>query len=178
MHPTPFHRLGRWARGAALLAPALLAACSGDDVPPPPCPAVVKVSDASRLTRFVGAGRDLTDVAFEAGIRAADSVCYYDDNVIEVELALQLGVAQGPANPENTARFSYFVAVATQEQEILAREEFPIEVTFEGNRRQMIALDELTPTIPLEPGQNGDDFLIFVGIAMTPAELRYNQENR
>lgn len=163
---------------AAVLLPIVLAACSADEGPPPPCPAVVKVSDANHLTRFVGAGRDLTDVAFEAGIRSADSVCYYGDNAIEVEMALQFGVAQGPANPESTARFSYFVAVATRDREILVRKEFPIEVTFEGNRRQMIALEEITPTIPLKPDKNGNDYLIFVGIAMTPAELHYNMENR
>jgi len=170
----PLHRI---RIGAAVL-PVVLAACSGDDRPPPPCPVVVKVSDANRLTRFIGAGRDLTDVAFEAGVRTADSVCYYSDNFIEVEMALQFAVAQGPANPENTARFSYFVAVATQDREILVRKEFPIEVAFEGNRRQMIALEEIVPTIPLKPGEDGDDYLIFVGIAMTPAELRYNEENR
>lgn len=170
--------LGRCTRVGALLLPAVLAACSGDEGPPPPCPAVVKVSDANRLTRFVGGGRDLTDVSFEAGVRTADSLCYYGDGVIEVEMSLQFAVAQGPANPENKARFSYFVAVATQDREILVREEFPVEVAFEGNRRQMVALEEIAPTIPLQPGEDGDDYLIFVGIAMTPAELRYNQENR
>jgi hypothetical protein len=179
--PTPARhalRPGRCAWLVAALLPLVLVACSGDQGPPPPCPAVVRVSDASHLTRFVGAGRDLTDVAFEAGVRRTDSACYYGDNSIEVDLTLQFGVAEGPANPNHTARFSYFVAVATKDRKILAREEFPIEVAFESNRRQMVALDEVVPTIPLKEGENGNDYLVFVGIAMTPAELQYNQENR
>jgi hypothetical protein len=30
----------------------------------------------------------------------------------------------------------------------------------------------------LRPGQTGADYVIYVGLALTPAELRYNQENR
>ena len=40
------------------------------------------------------------------------------------------------------------------------------------------AVEELVPRIPLKPGQSGADFLIFVGLSLTPGELQYNRANR
>ena len=60
----------------------------------------------------------------------------------------------------------------------MAREEFELEVPFEGNRTRVVAIDEVSPRIPLPPGQTGADYVIYVGIALTPAELRYNLDNR
>ena len=72
----------------ALAGLALLSACqttvfeSDQDAPsaaPPPCPQVSVVGDAARLTRFQGAGRDVTDVQFEAEIQPPRSGCVYRD---------------------------------------------------------------------------------------------------
>ena len=63
-------------------------------------------------------------------------------------------------------------------RKIVAREEFNLEVPFEGNRTRIVAIEEVSPRIPLQAGQNGDDYVIYIGLALTPDELRYNQENR
>jgi hypothetical protein len=42
----------------------------------------------------------------------------------------------------------------------------------------MIASEELTQKIPLKAGENGDNYLIYIGLSVTPEELQYNRENR
>lgn len=172
------------ARLAALLLPfgLLLAACAPSDPEAAGifCPDFAQVQDASRLVKFSGEGRDLTDVLFEARLQNVEMGCSYDDgdNEIEAALAITIVAARGPADNERLATFRYFVAIATQSREVVAREEFDLSIPFEGNRTQLAAVEELTPRIPLKPGQDGSEYKVFVGLVLTPAELEYNRANR
>lgn len=161
---------------ALLLA---LAGCGfGDRGPPPPCPAAFAVNEARELTRFAGQGRDLTDVLFEARILEVAVVCEYDDGIVEADMRVRFVTDDGPANQGRDVRLVYFVAIATLDRKIVAREEFELQVPFEGNRKRVAAVDEVSPRIPLQSGQTGADYVIYVGLALTPAELQYNRENR
>jgi len=154
-----------------------LAACSADG-PPPPCPAIVPVADAAQMVRFNGQGRDLTDVIFEARIENYQLTCEYNDNVIESRMLLHFLATRGPADQDRVANLKYFVAIATRDQQIGAREEFDLAVPFEGNHNRVNATEELTPRIPLKDGESGDNYLIYIGLSVTPEELQYNRENR
>jgi len=163
----------------AFVLSLILAGCgSNNQGPLPPCPAAFPVAEARELTRFSGQGRDLTDVLFEAQVQDMALICGYLDDVIEVDMRIRIMAVDGPANESRVVRFAYFVAIATLDRKIVAREEFNLEVPFEGNRTRVVAIEEVAPRIPLQAGQNGDDYVIYVGLALTPAELRYNQENR
>jgi hypothetical protein len=169
-------RLSRLVAGSFVLA-VVLAACSAPP-PPPPCPTIVPVADAAQLVRFNGNGRDLTDVLFEAKIENYSLTCDYDDGVVESKMILRVLAVRGPADTDRMAKFSYFVAIATRDQKIGAREEFDLAVPFEGNRTRVLATEELTPKIPLQAGEDGSNYLIYVGLSITPEELQYNRENR
>ena len=162
----------------AALGAAILSACAGDKGPPPPCPEVVGVTGASNMVRFRSAGRDLTDVEFEAQIRDAALVCEYDDNVIEADMRLSIEALRGPANADQIARFGYFVAIATRTREVLVREEFQLEIPLPGNQTRVAAIEEISQRIPLKAGESGADYVIFVGLNLTPEEFQYNVENR
>lgn len=153
----------------------VLAGCAGQTAPPP-CPSVVAVPGAERLTRFAGDGRDLTDVIFEAEFQDIRLDCGYDDDVVEAALQLRFVVAEGPANRSGQARLRYFVAVGTQDRRILAREAFALDVPFTGNRRRLAAIEEIAQRIPLSPGQSGADYIVYVGLEVRPDELRRNLE--
>ncbi len=173
------------ARTRAALAGALslfaVAGCASDEpLPQRSCPRPVVVEDAANVTRFDGDGRDLTDVQFEASIEEIGLSCSIDDeeNVILAELVLVVVAAQGPANADDRADLSYFVAVATRDQRILSRDAFDLSIPFAGNRTRVGAREELAPRIPIAPGQDGSDFRIYVGFELSPAELEYNRANR
>lgn len=156
-----------------------LAGCGGSmfekPAPPPPCPRADIVADAAKLTRFSGAGRDLTDVRFEAEIGAVAGSCVYDDDVIDVDLQLQIIASRGPADEGRRADFRYFVAVARTDNTIIAREEFDSYIEFPGNQTRAGIVEELAQHIPIQPGEPGTHFVIYVGFALSPEELEFNR---
>ena len=170
-------------RGAAAkalllgLGSALLAACGGDDGPPPPCPALVRPPEAARLVDYVGGGRDLTDVSFEATIGQAFLTCEYDEDLVEAELDVTFIASEGPANAARSAVIRYFVAIATRDQEILTREQFAVQVAFAGNLTRLAVTEQLSPRIPLAPGQSGANFVVYVGFVLSPEQLEANRRN-
>lgn len=176
--PATPRRGPRHGLGAVALLLALGACSAFDRSPPPPCPAVAQVPEAAELVRFNGQGRDLTDVLFEARIAGVALECDYDGNVVDSAMKVAIQAAHGPADLERQARITYFVAIATRDRKVLAREEFDLVIPFEGNRTRMTAIEEVSPRIPLGEGESGADYVIYVGLALTPEELRYNQENR
>lgn len=164
----------------ALLAAAaltLLAACATDEAPRP-CPEVVVLTDAAKQVKFSGQGRDLTDVLFEAEVEPARLVCEYDDAEVDVDLQVRVVASRGPANADRLANIRYFVAVARTSQAVLARESFDIAIPFPGNRTRVSGLEEIGQIIPLASGEDGSDYRIYVGLELTPEELRYNRANR
>jgi hypothetical protein len=72
---------------------------------PPPCPAVAKVEDASKLTRFAGEGRDLTDVLFEAELTDIAASCSYGSDTIDMASRVRFVVSRGPADTARRADF-------------------------------------------------------------------------
>lgn len=167
----------RLAKASAVSALVLAVAGCGafSDKPPGPCPAVVPIGDASRLTKFNGEGTDLTQVAFEASIEDVQYACSYDGPMLEMVVTVTLVGVEGPANVSGTADFNYFVAVATADREILAREDFDVSMPFQGNATRVRLVETVEPTIPLNPGETGADFRLFVGFDLTEAELEYNR---
>lgn len=171
-------RTSRCSRRAAVLAGAFaLAGCSVLEAPapPPPCPKVVRVADAAKLTRFIGAGRDLTDVAFEAELLDVSGTCGYDDDLIDVETLVKFVASRGPADQARRADFKYFVAIATRDKRIVGREVFESTIEFPGNQTRAGVVEELEQQIPLSAGKAGPDYVIYVGFELTPEEVEFNR---
>ena len=152
-----------------------LAGCSSDEDRQIACPRPISVIDASKLTRFAGSGRDLTDVLFEARILSAEIICELDELTVDATMQVRFAASRGPAERQRRVQFEYFVAISNAAREVLLREEFDVDIEFPGNRTEVVALEELTPRIPLSAGERPSDFRVYVGIKLSREEIEFNR---
>ncbi|MDX9859493.1 MAG: hypothetical protein RBS99_01130 [Rhodospirillales bacterium] len=169
---------------ALAMAALALSACEAlTPAPPPPCPDVALVSDAATITKFVeGPGRDLTDVLYEAQLVNAAGACNYDveketgAGTLDVDMAVSMEMARGPANRDGRVAVRYFVALTGTDGEIIDRQRFEGVVEFIGNRSRLVWTDEpVYLAIPLKAGQTGSDFKIYVGYELSREEVEFNR---
>jgi hypothetical protein len=179
-------RFSDWRRAASLfVALSLLSGCGftfGDNEsigPPPPCPRIVKVGDAITLTRFQGASRDVKDVAFQAQVGEVASGCSYISEESKTRITMVMRVqtiaSRGPALEGDNAEFQYWVAVARIDGTILNRDAFDVEIELAGNVTRAQSVDELEQNIFLRSGEAGDNYVVYVGLVLTPDEVAYNR---
>ncbi|WP_343560254.1 hypothetical protein [Kiloniella sp. b19] len=165
------------------LGALLLSACGvlEPEAPPPACPEVVVLAEAAEMTRFVGQGRDLTDVSFEVEINNFALNCVLEEDRdegirrLDNRLVIRFEASQGPANAENMAKLNYFVAITDLNDNILQREAFDILIPFQGNDTSVALVDNVFPSIPLKDRETGEDFIIYLGLEVSRAELYYNR---
>ncbi|MGH6933966.1 MAG: hypothetical protein ACREEE_16235 [Dongiaceae bacterium] len=182
---------GLWP--AALLALFAVAGC-GDDVnlnifsegyfapqeppPPPPCPRLALAEYADRLSRFNSDIRVSENLLYDVRIVQANGDCGYDENEIDVVMTVRIAVALGPAATEDNAPIRYFVAIArNSDHSVIARGSFDTLVEFPGVTKHSGTVEELEQIIPLKEGETGADYVILLGLEMTPEELAYNRSN-
>jgi hypothetical protein len=179
-------RTARLAGTAAFMMAALAAsACSMfDKAPPPPCPEVSVLGDASRITKFIdGPGRDLIDVLYEGEIADAAGSCTYDVNKdtkegkLDVEMTVVMNLSRGPADRAGKAAIRYFVAILGKDKQILNKQPFAAGVAFPQNTSKLAWTDEpIYLSIPLKAGQTGRDFQIYVGYDLSQEEVQFNRK--
>lgn len=183
--------LGPTVRFGAMLsalsaAALLLAACADDNVAPQsrPCPAVKVIQDASYLTRFTGSGEDLTDTSFEARINRSKSLCYYEENretgatTIRSEIQIEFAASRGPNNPDSAARFRYQVGVTGPGgQKMGTPMLLDVDIPFTASKVQDVSQDDIVVYTPINQGENGDFYQIWISLEVTEKELAYNRRN-
>jgi hypothetical protein len=175
--------LGRRLRlaGTTCVGALALAACSAFSAPgpAPPCPRFATVADAGSLTRFVGTGRDLTDVDFSVTIGAVQGECSYATaGRVTMTLHVPFVAERGPANRDGHAKFDYFVAVATTANQVPTggREAFSVDLPFHENQTRNGGTDEVEELIPLGPNESGSNYIVYVGFVLTEDEFKYNRQ--
>lgn len=147
--------------------------------PPPACPRVVAPPDASRLTRFNGSGRDLTDVLFEAEIDRTLGTCTYGSDGVDIEIKVKIVASRGPADQSRKSDFSYFVSVAKSDGTIVGPpQHFDSSIPFPGNQTKSFIVEELESEIRLAQSADGPSYIVFVGFQLTQEELAFNRKHR
>ncbi len=162
--------------GVAVLALAL-GSCGGG--PPPPqfvCPPPLTVQDADRITSFrAGAGRDPRDIAYEAVLVRAGSVCSLGKNAVEVTLAMIVAVSAGPAVTPGQTRVPYFVRVIDGSGNVRQGQDFTADFKLSAASPRGESREELSLSLPFGNINDLTGYRIAVGLKPTPEELNYNR---
>ena len=163
----------------ALLVALTLAACGDLAVSerfPPPCPAAGLVRDAADLTRYRGAGRDITDQVLTARLTGLSGRCQRDgSDTVVATVTVGVDLTRGPAAPSRNADISYFVAVVDGEK-ILEKQVFTLTAEFPSNTdRLRLAGDEVEMRLPVTPKRSAAVYRIEVGLQLTADELQRNR---
>lgn len=142
----------------------------------PPCPVSGILTDGADLTRFRGAGADLTDMVIDGRITGLSGKCSLDDDThLRTAIAVTMELARGPASPDRADQVTYFVAVS-RDGHILDKQDVAIPVTFgENNDRTRLTTSEVELVLPVTENLSGAAYKITVGFQLTPKELAYNR---
>ena len=147
------------------------------------CPDYKVIADAANLVRFKdGPGRDLIDIDFESEITNVNLGCLSDidkktkQGTLEVDVALQISAARGPANRTRKGRLEYFVSVIDNNRNVLFRETFPLGFSFPGNKSRIkFRSNPVTLQVPITPKWSNKYYHIFAGLKLTREELKFNR---
>jgi len=143
------------------------------------CPPGVVVTDAATLTRFKpGAGRDPTDVLFQAELGKIETKCSFSKRGVSIDMRVAIAVGEGPAAQNRQAQLSYFVAIIAPGRQVVARVEFPADYQFTGNRSRLVGVEELAQEIPGVTDIQAQGYQIAVGFVLSPDELNYNRQRK
>jgi hypothetical protein len=164
---------------AALLG---LAGCASDETPARlVCPPAVIPADSAQLVAFAGGGRDLTDVRYDLQVSDVALNCELErddgERTLKTELGVRFVAEKGPANREGLASGRYYVAVVGPDGDVLSRQNFPLEIELPGNQTRVAVAQYLAPTIPVADDAATDAYTVYVGLVLSPQQLRFNRAN-
>ncbi|PCJ61160.1 MAG: hypothetical protein COA65_02820 [Rhodospirillaceae bacterium] len=143
----------------------------------PTCPDILILTDATRLTRFSkGSFGDLADIQFEGELRSFDATCSWQEGAVVVELGLEFVIARGPAYSKETAGLPYFIGVTDLDRNVLLRETFTAKPKLPSGQKAIAWTEKIKQRIPLDPGTDGGDYAVYIGLKLSHAELDYNRQ--
>jgi len=140
----------------------------------PTCPRVAVGDDVGYVARFDGQGSSKQHLLYAVKMDVPNGVCFLNEDSIDVEMSVPMRVQRGPAMEERDITFGYWVAIARTDKTILARESYQAETELRQDEVGQI-VDEFDQTIPINPGENGNNFVIIVGLTLSEEELNYNR---
>ena len=179
-------------RGVAAVAVAVTVAGCGafseliGSEPPPPCPTVSVLKDASVVTHFrEGGGTDIVDVLNRGEITGFTISCEFDVDddtgigTITSDVIVQITASRGAADRLREATYTYFVALTDPGREVLAKKQFDTTVEFPGNLTVVTVQDEpVGLSIPISPERGAGYYEIFIGFQLTHDEMEYNRRQQ
>ena len=175
--PTPSRLVRRATLPAATLALLLLAGCNAGELRfAPTCPQLTLLAEGADLTRFAGAGRDVTDRVLEARITGVEAACSGGrGGDVVARIKIQADIARGPAAQGRAAQVPYFVAVM-QGDAVLERREFVLATNFPANvNAQRVSGGDLELRFPKAGDSGAAQYRIIVSLQLTQEELEYNR---
>jgi hypothetical protein len=168
--------LSRVLLAAALPLP-FLAGCGGDSASfAPPCPRPSILRDANDLSRYRGAGRDITDSVLDGRITGISGSCKRDGpDAVAATVNVGIELVRGPAATSRVADIAYFVAVSDGER-VLDKQVYQLRAEFPQNTdRVRLSGDSVDLRLPVTDKKTAAAYQVTVGFQLTPAELQLNR---
>ena len=138
----------------------------------PSCPRVAIGDDVGYVARFDGNGSKRANLRYAVKMDVPNGICFLNENSIDVEMSVPIYVERGPAMEDREINFEYFVAIARTDKTIIDRQAYQIGTEMRLGEVAHI-IEEFDQSIPIEPGENGSNFVIIVGLILTEEELDY-----
>lgn len=170
------------ARSTLLLATLLSVSGCGilgsgsDEKLRPICPSLSLLADASDVTRYRGASRDLTEIVLDARIVAVPAQCIRDSrNVVKTTMQVRTSVTRGPGATGRQAAVTYVVTVLDDDR-ILDQQDYTIQANFPSNVDRLDLTGEpIRLLFPVSAQKQASAYKIVVGLRLSPAELEENR---
>ena len=160
----------------------ILAIGEAGEANPGPCPRAFAIFDASRMVQIAGDGAEsFRNVGFTGEIDNVRSLCrYFPDRPILADLSMDFSLGRGPAAAGDTFTYNYFVAATRKNLEVMAKEVYPLTVTFpEGQDRVRVTEKISEIRIPrANDTTSGENFEIVVGFVVTPEQRAFNADGK
>lgn len=171
----------RHAAPLLLMIPlGLLTGCSIFDTTqkfPPICPSLALLDDAADITRYRGAGRDITDIELDGRITAVPAQCVRaSKNVVKTTLQVKASLSRGAAATSRQASVGYLVTV-TEGDKILDQQDYTLASTFPPNVERLdLTGPDIDLLFPVNAQKSAAAYKIYVSLRLTPEELATNRK--
>jgi hypothetical protein len=144
------------------------------------CPQVEVVKELSTMHQFMEGGTSRAENEISS-IRLVDfdTTCKRNENNVVVDIDARFEGTLGPKAQKWNAdhpgfAYPYFVAVTAPNGTIIAKEVFPVTVSFEKGQDRVMHEEHLTHIIPVQ-GEFGSQQHMLMGFQLTEADLAYNR---
>jgi hypothetical protein len=161
---------------------AFLASCSwvgswfGSSEKKVACPDTFIAPNLDSLTLLrPGGGASPQDIRFGVKLFSANSTCTGDKAGVRTDTDLLFVVARNDPDIKQ-GQFTYFVAVADAQQNILAKQDFTLQVEFAPKQNQMRISEALKENLPVRDPAIARNYAIVVGLQLTPEQLELNRK--
>lgn len=152
----------------------MLAACSGEKKPPPPCP-VPAIVDGLGSANFAVVGlttEEPQQIAWRATIIGFDGGCAYRSGGVLLRYTVDLSGVPGPAFDGRPLTFPYFVAVVDPAGTVVSKAVFQASLPQPSGREAVGARDTIEQEIQGATLADGKSWRIYLGIDLPSEAVR------
>lgn len=154
---------------------ALVAGCSwfggGDEKDKVTCPGALIAPGLDAYTVFrPGGGNSAADIQFGVKLVSVKATCKPEKGGLLVDTVLTFRAARN-GEEVNQGDFSYFVAVADAQQNILSKQTFTLRVQFDRRQKDLRLVDDIIERLPLRNLANGNNYGVVVGMQLSQEQL-------
>ncbi len=155
----------------------MTAACSGGNpllVTVSNCSALAVLGDAGTVTRFVGEGRDVSDVVYTATISSAVQTCTEHSGGVDAVVEFDIVATSGEAFTGSSVTLDYFVVVMKDNSHIVTKKIYDVTLNFNSSTGRAVSHQVITSNIPSRDLAKRYDYETLLGFQLTNDEAAYN----